>query len=349
MSFSEKLQLMALPFPQSRHAELARFLKARKEDVKLATRMYEIFLEWRRVTFPIHLTDTVHELLRRRVFYQLPGLAADGSSIVVFHGPNHAPTKFSTEETMQSIVWVTMGVLSSRLDDPRITILIFAPAGTPFDLKGLAALSSTFSNYFPETLSKAIVFPVGGFTPYLWRAAKVFLDPVTADKVVLMQGRDPELAAFIPVENTPSRFLPNEMKHGKPENEPALLPILDRVPLSSTNCSDGDLYDCFVFGFKNKACLDLELSAEIDFSPATPVSSSSMPGPTTSADTGGATSVSILSNPLLTPSHTTMSPDKKKGVRNVLLYEFIFVFIATVTLAWLASKIMPLEKDLPST
>jgi hypothetical protein len=230
MSFSSDLQAMSTAFPHSLPSDLARFLKSRRGDLTEATKMYRNFEEWKKSTLPIDLTSTTNEILHNRVFYELPGYAVDGSSVLVFHGPNHSPSKYSTEDTMKSILSVTLGVLSQRsIDhpgDPRITILVFAPKGTPFDIKGISALATTFSKYFPETLSKAIVFPTGPLTPFLWRTASVFLDPATAEKVVLLQGRDPHLTTYVPVKNTPSRFLPEELQHAV-QSEPLLLPNLD--------------------------------------------------------------------------------------------------------------------------
>jgi len=48
-------------------------------------------------------------------------------------------------------------VLAARdPDDLRVTILLYLPIGTPLDMNGLGTLAKTFSDYFPETLVKAV-------------------------------------------------------------------------------------------------------------------------------------------------------------------------------------------------
>lgn len=89
-------------------------------------------------------------MLSTQVFYDLPTPALDGSTVVVFDGPNHNPTRFRTEQTLRAILFVVEGVLQQRdPDDPRITVIINAPNGTPFDLVGMRTLASTFSDYYP--------------------------------------------------------------------------------------------------------------------------------------------------------------------------------------------------------
>jgi len=56
-----------------------------------------------------------------------------------------------------SVFLLSSGVLAQRdPDDLRVTILLYLPAGSPLDLKGLGALAKTFSDFFPETLVKAV-------------------------------------------------------------------------------------------------------------------------------------------------------------------------------------------------
>ena len=86
---------------------------------------------------------------------------------------------------------------------------------------------------------------MGAFTPYLWKLAKVFLDPHTANKVVLLEGggRPASLGDWVPEASTPSLFRPKDRAAGEtggsggggsggtgaaapPAPEPALLPLL---------------------------------------------------------------------------------------------------------------------------
>lgn len=220
-------------YPDARRSELARFLKVRYGSVAEASAQYAAYLEWRRVTFPLVNDGTITELIHNRVFYQLPGVANDGSAIVVFHGPHHKPKRFTKEETVRSIVAVTEPIFNSRPDDVRFTLIMYQPKGSPIDLKGLRTLALTFKTYYPGTLVKAIVFPIGPLTPTIWRMAKVFLGKRTTSKVVLMRGgaTPSALAGYLPADSTPSLFLSDDAKRqlGRTsDNEPGLLPSLEK-------------------------------------------------------------------------------------------------------------------------
>jgi len=217
-------------YPDGRRSELNRFLDMKHGNVEEASELYQGCVEWRAATFPIAIDTTLKQLLHNRVFYHLPGTAADGSSILVFHGPHHRPRRFSREETMRSIVSVVEPVFQARGDDVRFTLLLYMPRGSPLDLKGLKHLSSTFKKYYPRTLAKAIVFPVSPMTGVLFRMAKVFLGKRTTAKVVLMRGgaTPTGLATYVDPELTPSLFLgPTASERLSRTAEPELLPALD--------------------------------------------------------------------------------------------------------------------------
>jgi hypothetical protein len=146
---AQSLHSLQQRFPEERVAVLKRFLWARKGNETAAAEQYANYLDWRSKTFPIPRRE-VDEIVQRRVFYQLPGFAVDGSSILVFDGPNHHPDIYSTEETMRAILHVAFAAYNKRdPDNWKISLVLYAPKGTPFDLKGIAALASTFGTYFP--------------------------------------------------------------------------------------------------------------------------------------------------------------------------------------------------------
>lgn len=239
MAAGEGLEQMQLLFPDARPSDLDRFFRAHRFNLKVATAKYARCVDWWRETRPNNiLRDEVNEVLQTRVFYQLPGLALDGSSIVVFHGSNHQPKRFSTLQTIRAILFVVSDIFERQRnrDDPRITILIYAPKGTPVDLSGLKQLATTFSDYYPETLCKAIAFPIGFATPYLWSAAKLFLDPRTANKVHLLPdgGRPPTLTEHLAEGSIPARFFAGTRD---PKDEPILLPHLDPPQLQAVTAA----------------------------------------------------------------------------------------------------------------
>jgi hypothetical protein len=239
MAAGNGLDKMQQLFPDARPSDLDRFFRAHRLNLKVAAAKYARCVDWRLETRPHDiLRDEVNEVLQTRVFYQLPGLALDGSSIVVFHGSNHQPKRFSTLQTIRAILFVVSEIFERQRnpDDPRITILIYAPKGTPVDLSGLKQLATTFSDYFPETLCKAIAFPIGFATPYLWSAAKLFLDPRTANKVHLLPngGRPPTLTEHLAESSIPARFFAGTRD---PKDEPILLPHLDALPLHAATAA----------------------------------------------------------------------------------------------------------------
>lgn len=166
-SYDQALERIKLKFPDERPPVLKRFLWARKGNEEAASEQYTNYLEWRDSTFPIQRQE-VDEIVKRRVFYQLPGLAADGSTILVFDGPNHHPNIYSTEETMRAILHVAFDAFNQRdPDNWKISLVMYAPKGTPFDLKGIAALASTFGTYFP--VNRIIIYFVPHLLPILKR------------------------------------------------------------------------------------------------------------------------------------------------------------------------------------
>ena len=254
------LEELQARWPEARRSDLARFLRARRENVDHASTMYSKYLEWFQESFPLSLDAATTDLINRRVLYQLPGAAIDGSSIIVFHGTHHQPAHHSTDQTLKMILYVVSDLLSRR--DPcdlRWSLLIFAPTGTPFDLKLIKAAARLFSDNYPETLSKVLVFPVGSWTPALWRMARVFLDPRTADKVVLLPGgtRPPELPEHIPVDSIPAQFLTKEarIKRGSGP-EPELLPALQAPGRKPTSAQQDSIVPALQPSVVAGACLE---------------------------------------------------------------------------------------------
>ena len=45
----------------------------------------------------------------------------------------------------------------------KVSIVLYAPRGSPFDLKLIRSVVGVLSDNYPETLNKAIVFPIGSY------------------------------------------------------------------------------------------------------------------------------------------------------------------------------------------
>ncbi len=112
--------------PNARRSELDRFLINNRGNIQEAAIRFERFQKWRseRSTSSAPTKETI-AVLQNRIIYHLPGLAVDGSSLLVFHGCNHNPSKFSASQITGAIIFSVAEILASRdLDDPRITVYI---------------------------------------------------------------------------------------------------------------------------------------------------------------------------------------------------------------------------------
>mmetsp|Transcript_20201 Transcript_20201/g.51861 ORF Transcript_20201/g.51861 Transcript_20201/m.51861 type:complete len:152 (-) Transcript_20201:186-641(-) len=61
-------------------------------------------------------------------------------------------------------------------------------------------LSSLLSANYPERVKRIVIFPVPLVVRGIWSAVKLFLDPVTAEKAVLLSGGDPKKGIRYPAE-----------------------------------------------------------------------------------------------------------------------------------------------------
>ena len=148
--------------------------------------------------------------LATRKFFMLGDDTADvdGAGVLVWYGTKHDLEEFSPEDTLKMVIYVFE--LALRTYD-RVSIILYAPRGSPFDLKLIRSIVTVLGDNYPETLNKAIVFPIGSYTPVLFKMVKVFMDPKTANKVVLLPGnrdgsgrrRPPGLKEYLDPQKTP--------------------------------------------------------------------------------------------------------------------------------------------------
>lgn len=99
-------------FPKESQQTLERFAVARKGKFSAARAMYGAHVVWRSTNLPVDPNDAgVGAEMATQKFYALDGLAADGSAVVVFHGPRHTSPTVSPEGVLPMIVHVMQGAL----------------------------------------------------------------------------------------------------------------------------------------------------------------------------------------------------------------------------------------------
>ena len=181
--------------PQSTAAERARFLRARKGNVKAATDLLDAHRRWRKERLPPKLSDKLLGRGVSRWVFVPPSVRAVDDTLVVVALPALIQPKRASAEEHAFAVAVLLEDHLSHDSEERITIIadVGGVSGggnaTPLALMPIIrALSSVLSTAFPERLQCLIVFPVPLAARGIWAAIKAFLDPVTASKVALLPG-----------------------------------------------------------------------------------------------------------------------------------------------------------------
>lgn len=128
------MEALQQAFPEAPPEELKRFHLARKGNVRAAEKQYRACLEWRRKTLPLPL-EKVKAALETRTFSLLPGRdITTGFPVLLFNGSKHDNERFTTEETLNMIIWVIEHAREIS-GEARFILMIFAPSGTPLDLQ----------------------------------------------------------------------------------------------------------------------------------------------------------------------------------------------------------------------
>lgn len=191
--------------PTSTHAERCRFLRARKNNVKAATTLLENHHAWRSKHLPIPATGKrLGRGLTKWIFVP-PGAprAVDGTRVIVALPALCDPQLGTPEEYA-----IAIGeLLDSQLERGReelwtIVVDVAGVSGganaTPYALmKVNRALASLLSVNFPERLARLVAYPVPGVLRHFWHMIKLFLDPATAAKVVLLPGKEGDHNRFV--------------------------------------------------------------------------------------------------------------------------------------------------------
>jgi len=189
-------------FPQCDPDTLARYLIARKNKIKAATKLLRNAENWRSLHCPILKQDCLGEIKKGKIF--VTGTDKEGRPLLVFRSRFHNPKDRDPEEMAKMVVWWTEQAIKSLPSDKSKFSILFDRTDAPGaqDFEFVKYFAKLFQDAYPERLSKLVVYPSGVIFWSLWNVVKWFLDPVTRQKVspcVYFYG----VQEFIPDESIP--------------------------------------------------------------------------------------------------------------------------------------------------
>jgi len=221
-------------FPDSPEAERARFMRARKGKVDAASSMLRAHVEWRAASLP---PPADAKLLGQGLppwnVMMDKMMACDGTRVLLAMAAMCDPDAGTPAEYALAAA-VLLDQHLPRNQEELLTIVVDVGGVdgganiAPSKLFGvIKQLSNVLSNNFPERVKRIVVFPIPLAVRGIWSAVKMFLDPVTASKAVLLAGGDAkrgcrypkELATYIDMSTVgegPLYGLPNPAEVGQP-------------------------------------------------------------------------------------------------------------------------------------
>mmetsp|Transcript_30023 Transcript_30023/g.69933 ORF Transcript_30023/g.69933 Transcript_30023/m.69933 type:complete len:370 (-) Transcript_30023:31-1140(-) len=146
-----------------------------------------------------------------------------GHPLLIYNGPRISVVRPSPEEMVLYTASVFQGLCDllesgdyfSKTEGftpqwrlQKVTMVVFLPKGSEPDWRAVGPVLTVLQRQFPERLYRALIFPTGRTTTFLWGIAKRFLDPRTVRKVVFLDGGEkPDgLLEFIAPEQLPEEF-----------------------------------------------------------------------------------------------------------------------------------------------
>uniref|UniRef100_A0A7S4B1R3 CRAL-TRIO domain-containing protein n=1 Tax=Chrysotila carterae TaxID=13221 RepID=A0A7S4B1R3_CHRCT len=175
-------------------AERKRFLNARNGDHEAAVGTLQAHLEWRKKTFPLAPgAPKLGNGLPNFVQFT-PAVAKDGSRIVFVMAGMIELQLATSEEYALAIA----SLFEEQLDHSsteKVTVVLDVRGGDGWPNPSATSLvpfirvvAGVLSTNFPDRLRRLIVAPLPWVASALWSVVKQFLDPVTADKGVIING-----------------------------------------------------------------------------------------------------------------------------------------------------------------
>ncbi|KAI9216345.1 CRAL-TRIO domain-containing protein [Blastocladiella britannica] len=181
--------------------EIAKFWIGYHKDEKVAQAKLASTLKWRAdYNLAGTLTEDFSDIHAIGKFYPLLKPSQLGLTILVWHPRLHNPDAKQLERLIRFFVSVVYGNWKKGVASDKIIVLV-EQTGTESknrDIAMVKQLATVFNENFPETLDSCFCFPSGWLMTTFWAAVKLFLDPVTADKVSFINEEDiPDVLAEI--------------------------------------------------------------------------------------------------------------------------------------------------------
>jgi len=176
-----------------------RYLRARKGKVDAAIEFLKQHLEWRRSTFPIEYDEIKDELAKGK--FVLRGLDRDGDIIIYIRACLLGPDTYtSLENHMRQVYYLLERVKAEVLKDPMDKFCIIYDRDDVDKVKSdtdwTKAIAKALGDQYPESMKRCIVYPSNRVFRYIWNIVKVFFDPVTAKKIVMI-GRKEDMYQYV--------------------------------------------------------------------------------------------------------------------------------------------------------
>eukprot|EP00041_Stephanoeca_diplocostata_P004880 m.52720 g.52720 ORF g.52720 m.52720 type:complete len:242 (-) comp15426_c0_seq11:266-991(-) len=192
-------------FPEVDEFTLLRFLKSRNGDVEKTILKIEAHIKWRAECFKELPAEHV---AATKFCFCTDKHDRQGNTLMVYRGDRHDGQHDDADIVSVVIQELRRASSLSLSTERKVTLLVFAPKGTPFKRSSVKHIVRTCSDNYPEHLAKVFVFPTNAFSRGIWSFISWFMDPVTVKKVHLLDGgrSPPVLKEHIEEESIPVDF-----------------------------------------------------------------------------------------------------------------------------------------------
>ena len=217
ISFSKKRRALLKQSKLAREAlaldksEKLRFIRSRKGDVGKAVEFLLLRVKMYRDYRIPQMMRNASEFQAQDSWGSCYWLNKDlqGRPIFVIRVCRHNPKIFSTEATGRYVLWKTLSFLNERPKTRSVTVIVdfmFASRKN-LDMRLIKNAIPMLQKLFPERLGQCIVYPSSLFVWMLWKAASVFVDDRTVEKIVFMrEKKKTKFLRFIAKDKLQRRF-----------------------------------------------------------------------------------------------------------------------------------------------
>jgi hypothetical protein len=175
---------MQAAFPEIKHLDLHRFLKAREFNEAKATAMLETHRQWRIDTLPIVKTVEVQESLAKRRYYYLCQDEAD-RPVIYIQFQRFMNEEHDVDAEINAYLWLIENEVFSKMKEggpQTCTVLIDVQGITSPPTAFLTKFNAIFEANYPERLHKTVIFPVPWLLQTVIQGVLWFVDRDTRKK-----------------------------------------------------------------------------------------------------------------------------------------------------------------------